>query len=43
MMNGRCDRNNDYTSISGKGLAVVDYAIVSQEYFHKNLEFYLVA
>ena len=39
MMNGRCDGNNDYTSLSGKGVAVVDYAIVSQEYFHKCSDF----
>ena len=39
MMNGRCDGNNDYTSISGKGVAVVDYAIVSQEYLHKCSDF----
>ena len=34
MLNGRCKKSNDYTSISTKGLAVVDYVMVS----HMNLD-----
>ncbi len=34
MLNGRCGGINDYTSVSTKGLAVVDYAIVSQDMIH---------
>ena len=34
MVNGRCAGNNDYTSISVKGTAVVDYTIVSHDYLH---------
>lgn len=36
MLNGRNDCSNDYfTSVSTKGLAVVDYAIVSHEFLHR--------
>ena len=34
MVNGRYGGNNDYTSISVKGTAVVDYTIVSHDYLH---------
>ena len=34
MVNGRCAGNNDYTSISVKGTAMVDYTIVSHDYLH---------
>ncbi len=34
MLNGRCDGINDFTSVSTKGLAVVDYAVVSQDMIH---------
>ena len=34
MVNGRCASNIDYTSISVKGAAVVDYTIVSHDYLH---------
>ena len=39
MVNGRCAGNNDYTSISVKGTAVVDYTIVSHDYLHNCSEF----
>ena len=32
MLNGRLTLKNDYTSISNKGLAVVDYIIVNHDY-----------
>ncbi len=35
MLNGRCNGSNDYTSVSTKGLAVVDYVIVSQDIVHR--------
>ena len=35
MLNGRFTDKNDFTSVSKKGLAVVDYAIVNQDYLHK--------
>ena len=34
MVNGRCAGNNDYTSMSVNGTAVVDYTIVSHDYLH---------
>ena len=34
MVKGRCAGNNDYTSISVNGTAVVDYTIVSHDYLH---------
>ena len=35
MLNGRCRGTHDYTSVSTKGLAVVDYATVSQHRLHQ--------
>ena len=35
MLNGRCLDTHDYTTVSTKGLAVVDYAIVSQHRLHQ--------
>ena len=35
MLNGRFTDKNDFTSVSKKGLTVVDYAIVNQDYLHK--------
>ena len=35
MLNGRCLGTNDYTSVSTKGLAVVDYAIINQYRLHQ--------
>ena len=35
MLNGRCLGTYDYTSVSTKGLAVVDYAIISQHRLHQ--------
>ena len=35
MLNGRFTDKYDFTSVSKKGLAVVDYAIVNQDYLHK--------
>ena len=35
MLNGRCLGTNDYSSVSTKGLAVVDYAIISQHRLHQ--------
>ena len=35
MLNGRSKKKNDCTSVSPKGLAVVDYAIVSHDCIHR--------
>ena len=36
MLNGRSPTHNDYTSISVKGVSVVDYAIVSHDHLHRH-------
>ena len=38
-MNSRCAGNNNYKSISGKGVVIIDHANVSQEYLHKCSDF----
>ena len=35
MLNGRCAGDNDFTSISVKGVSVVDYVVVPHDYLHK--------
>ena len=42
MLNGRSMTHNDYTSISDKGVSVVDYAIVSQDHLHRNSNFQVI-
>ena len=34
MLNGRCNTASDFTSISVKGVAVVDYVIVNKDLLH---------
>ena len=34
MLNGRKCTNNDFTFLSSKGLAVVDYCLVNHNYLH---------
>ena len=42
MLNGRSLTHNDYTSISGKGVSVVDYAIVSHDHLHRHSNFQVI-
>lgn len=42
MMNGRCKGLNDFTSVSTKGLAVVDYAIVGHEFLSQCDNFHVL-
>ena len=44
MLNGRSMTHNDYTSISVKGVSVVDYmyAIVSQDHLHRQSNFQVI-
>ena len=42
MLNGRSMTHNDYTSISVKGVSVVDYAIVSQDHLHRHSNFQVI-
>ena len=42
MLNGRSPTHNDYTSISVKGVSVVDYAIVSQDHLHRHSNFQVI-
>ena len=39
MLNGRCAGDNDFTSISVKGVSVVDYVVVPHDYLHKCSDF----
>ena len=42
MLNGRSMTHNDYTSISVKGVSVIDYAIVSHDHLHRHSNFQVI-